>query len=230
MVLLAKRVRASAPASISTSVSSASESCRMRSARRRSSASDGRCASATAGLARLRRAPPEALARFRTGFACRAHDLAKRDAHANVAEARRRGAVAGAHGLHGLALAAIGRAPERPVVARADGVATIPELRGDAAVAGILEHAAFLAALDLPADLGGELKMVAAIVDGPGAVGLHQDAVVGVGDQVVVAPGAGQQADVGHADDRQAVPAFGAHGAAGARAGRWQRAVSRFER
>src|SRR5580704_17795113 len=59
--------------------------------------------------------------------------------------------------------------------------------------------------------------MVAAIVNGPGAVGLHQDRVVGIGDQIVVAPGAGIDADVGHANHGQAIPGFGAHGAAGAR-------------
>src|SRR3970040_2239040 len=62
------------------------------------------------------------------------------DADGDVAEARGSGAVAGAHGLRGLALAAIGRAPKRPVVFIADGVAGIPKLRGDAAIAGVLEH------------------------------------------------------------------------------------------
>ena len=130
-----------------------------------------------------------------------------------VAEARGRCAVTGAHRLHRLALAAIGRAPKRPMIARADRVATIPEFGGDAAVAGILDHAAFLAALDFPADFGGKLKMIAAVVDRPRAIRLHQDCVVRVGDQVVVFPRAGIDADVGHANDRQAVPAFGAHGA-----------------
>src|SRR5580704_11190663 len=99
-----------------------------------------------------------------------------------VAKTRRRRAVAGAHGLHGLALAAIGRAPENPMVTRTDGVAGIPELGGDAAVAGIFEHARFFAAFDFPADFGGKLELVAAIVDGPGTVGFHEDGVVGVGD------------------------------------------------
>ena len=58
--------------------------------------------------------------------------------------------------------------------------------------------------------------MVAAVVDGPGAIGFHQNRVVGIGDQIVILPRAGLHADVGHANDRQAIPAFGAHGAAGA--------------
>jgi hypothetical protein len=71
------------------------------------------------------------------------------------------------------------------VLARANRVATVPEFRGDAAVAGIFQHARFLAALDFPADFGGKLKMVAAVVDGPRAIRLHQNGVVRVGDQIV---------------------------------------------
>src|SRR5947207_866441 len=53
-------------------------------------------------------------------------------------EARGGGAVAGAHDLLGLAFAAVGDAPEGPVVAAGDGRAGVPKLSGDAAVAGIL--------------------------------------------------------------------------------------------
>src|SRR5438132_8379734 len=94
----------------------------------------------------------------------------------------------------------------------ADGVAGIPELRSDAAVAWILQHADFLSALNLPTNLGRKLKLVATVVDGPGAIRLHQDSIVCVGDEIVVVPCAREQADVGHANDGQAVPAFGAHG------------------
>src|ERR1700733_10102082 len=141
--------------------------------------------------------------------------LGEGDSHFYVSKARWRRAVSGAHGLHGLAFAAVGRAPKCPIIARADSVATIPEFGGDAAVAGILDHAAFLAALYLPADFGGKLKMIAAVVDGPGTIGVHQDGVVGVGNQVVIFPGAGIDADVGHADDGQAVPVFCPHGSIG---------------
>src|ERR1035441_5956238 len=71
------------------------------------------------------------------------------DAYLHIAEACRSGAVPCAHYLLGLALTAVRRAPKRPMIARADCIATIPELGGDAAVARILDHAAFLAALDL---------------------------------------------------------------------------------
>src|SRR2546425_4826019 len=40
------------------------------------------------------------------------------------------------------------------------------------------------------------------VVDRPAPVGLHVDAVARVGDQVVELAHAGQQADVGHADQR----------------------------
>src|ERR1700722_1345040 len=142
--------------------------------------------------------------------------LRKGDSDFYVSKTRGRCAVACAHGLHGLAFAAIGRAPERPVIPRAYPLAAVPEFGGDAAVAGIFDHAAELAAFDLPADFRGKLKMIAAIVNGPGAIGFHEDRVVGIGDQVVVFPGAGIDADVSHPNHRQTVPTFGAHGAAGA--------------
>ena len=81
--------------------------------------------------------------------------------------------MAGSHGLHRLAFAAIRRAPERPIIARANRVAAIPEFSRDTAVARIFDHAAFFAALDLPADFRGKLEMVAAVVDGPGAIRFH---------------------------------------------------------
>src|SRR6202453_4596770 len=108
--------------------------------------------------------------------------LGEGNSHFYVSEARRGRSVSGAHGLHGLAFAAVGRPPKRPVIARADGVAAIPEFRGAAAVAGALNHAAFLAAFNLPTDFGGKLKLIAAIVDRPGTIRFHQDGVVGVGD------------------------------------------------
>src|SRR3990167_5122552 len=58
----------------------------------------------------------------------------------NIAEAGGRGPVACAHGLRGLALAAVGSSPQHPVAGIADGIAGVPELRCDAAVARVLEH------------------------------------------------------------------------------------------
>src|SRR4029077_20425382 len=157
------------------------------------SASDGKWASAMAGPATGRRAARELRGDFpdlRTSFINRRSSLGEGHAHANLPESRGSGAVAGAHGLHRLALAAIGSAPKSPIIARTDGVAAIPEFGGDAAITGILEHTRLLAVFDLPADLRGKLKMIAAVVDGPGAIGLHEDGVIGIGDEVFVAPGA----------------------------------------
>src|SRR5690348_16004607 len=101
--------------------------------------------------------------------------------------------------------------------ARTNRVERTPEFGGDAGVAGVLEHAHPLAAAHLPADLAAELKVVAFVVDGPAAIGLHVDAGLGVGDQLLGGErlGAGQDADVRHADERDAIPGLGPHAAAG---------------
>src|SRR5579872_7183752 len=95
------------------------------------------------------------------------------------AEARRARPVARAHHLLGLALAAIGDAPQGPMLGPGDGRAGVPALRGNAAVAGILQHADTLAAAHLPADLAAELEVVALVVDRPASVGLHVNGMVG---------------------------------------------------
>src|SRR5690242_17798445 len=137
--------------------------------------------------------------------------------HFHVSEPGRRRPVPRAHGLHGLALAAVRRSPQRPLVAGADGIHGIPELCCDSGIRWILQHAPQLAALDLPANLGAELEVVALVVNGPGAVSLHEDAFIRVGDELLEGERllARQDADVGHANDGDAVPALGAHGAAG---------------
>src|ERR1035438_4202583 len=131
-------------------------------------------------------------------------------------EARGAGSVAGAHHLLGLAFAAVGDAPQRPVLGAGDGRAGVPELGGNAAVAGVLQHADALAVTHLPGDFAAELEMVALVVDGPTAIGLHVDGVAGA-HHFVERLLAREQAHVGHADERQAGPAFGAHAAVGAR-------------
>src|ERR1035438_8516627 len=124
-------------------------------------------------------------------------------------ETRGAGAVAGAHHLLGLAFAAIGDAPKRPVWVPGDGLASVPELGRDAAIAGVLQHAHALAVAHLPGDFATELKIVALIVDGPAAIGLHVDGVIGAHDFVERLL-AREQAHVGHADERQPGPAVGA--------------------
>src|SRR5262249_36905808 len=119
----------------------------------------------------------------------------------HVAEARRGGAVPGPHRLPGLALAAGRNPPQDPVGGIADGVASVPELDRDALIRRVPQHPSPLAVPDLPADLGAELEVVPVLVDAPAAVHLHEDAVVGVGDQVVELPGAGHERHVHHADE-----------------------------
>src|ERR1700683_3569806 len=91
----------------------------------------------------------------------------------DVVETSRAGAMTGADHLLRLALAAVRHTPQHPMVAIGDGRAGIPELSGDAAIGGILQHARALAVANLPGDLAAELEVVALVVDGPATVGLH---------------------------------------------------------
>ena len=112
-----------------------------------------------------------------------------------------------------LALAAVGQAPDFPLRPAGDRVAGIPELRRDPRVGGVLEHPAALAGDDLISKLRPELKIEAAVVDAPAAIRLHVDAVLRVGDHLLERGIARLEADVGHPDQRNAVPSIGAHGA-----------------
>jgi len=73
-------------------------------------------------------------------------------------------------------------------------------------------------ALDFVSDFGPELKIQALAVDGPCAVYGHVKAAVAVGEKVVEGPLAREKVYVGHADERDARPTVGAHGAVGASA------------
>ena len=117
------------------------------------------------------------------------------------------------HCLLRLALAAVWSAPKRPLFRAADGVTGIPELRGDTTVAGIFQHAGPLAVLDFPADFRPELEIVTPVIDGPTPVCFHVNSVVRAGDQIFQRTFARQQADIGHSDQGDAVPAFGPHAA-----------------
>src|ERR1700683_290792 len=127
------------------------------------------------------------------------------------AKPRWRRAVAGAHHLLRLALAAIRSAPERPLLAGTNCVQRIPELGRDAGVRRILHDAYTLAMLDLPPDLAAELKVISTVIDRPGAIGLHQNAVIGRGNQLLQPQRllARQQADISHPNHGQTIPTFG---------------------
>src|ERR1035441_4195275 len=100
-----------------------------------------------------------------------------RSAYHDIAKPRGRSAMAGAHHLLRLSLAAVRSAPQRAFLARADGVHRVPELSCDAQVGRVLQHASALASHDLPAYLATKLKVEAFVVDGPRTIGLHQDEI-----------------------------------------------------
>src|SRR5438309_5091392 len=76
----------------------------------------------------------------------------------DFAESRRARSVSRPHHLLWLALAAVGCAPKRPVLGPRDRHAGVPELRADAAVTRVLQHADALPIADFPGDLAAELK------------------------------------------------------------------------
>src|SRR3546814_18783492 len=88
--------------------------------------------------------------------------------------------------------------PEGPLVGAADHVHRGPELGADPGVGRVAQHPAQLAVLDLPRDLAAELEVQSLVVDRPRPVGVHVDAFVGGGDQLVARAVAGERAAVGH--------------------------------
>src|SRR3954470_5434025 len=108
-----------------------------------------------------------------------------RDPDADPTEPRRHRRMSRVPDLLRLALAAVRRPPELPLVATAEHVHGSPEPRADAGVGRVAQHSAALALLDLPADLAPELEVEPLVVDRPGAVRIHQDPVVRRGDHLV---------------------------------------------
>ncbi len=117
--------------------------------------------------------------------------------------------------LRRLALATVGCAPQHPVVLPTHRITRPPEFRGDAGVGGIFEHITQPAIADLPRNFGAKLEVQSLVVDAPALVRFHVDTLFRVGDEVFQGPVTGFQADVGHANQGDAVPAAGAHGAVG---------------
>src|SRR4051812_31011143 len=96
--------------------------------------------------------------------------------------------MAGTHGLHWLAFAAVGSSPDDPVVAIADGITRSPELRGDAGIGSIFQDTTRFAVLDFIGHLHTKLEVQATVVNAPALVDAHVDAIVGIGNQVVQRP------------------------------------------
>lgn len=127
----------------------------------------------------------------------------------DVAEAGGASSVGHFRGLAGLAFAAVDYSPEVPAFLIADGVAVAPELGGYSLIVRVFYDARDLAVLYRAADFGSELEVEAHLVDAPAFVDFHDDAVLRVGDHVVVAPGAGHEREVGDARNRDVREAFG---------------------
>src|SRR5947207_1401294 len=130
----------------------------------------------------------------------------------DVAKTHRARAVTGPHHLLGLALSTIRRPPQRPVLRAGDGRAGIPELRGDAAIARILQHADALAVAYLPSDFATELKVIPLVINRPALVGFHVDPAVGA-KYFIESLLARFQAHVRHPDQRNPRPTVRPHGA-----------------
>src|SRR3954463_10805847 len=118
--------------------------------------------------------------------------------------------MAGAHGLHRLTLAAIRSAPQCPLVAGANRIHRVPEVGRDSRIGWVLQHASQLTFFDLPANFRTELEVIAFVINGPGTVRLEVDTVVRVGDELLEGQRlfSRQNADIGHANQWNAVPAF----------------------
>ena len=110
--------------------------------------------------------------------------------------------MAGVTQLARLALAAVGDPPHGPLVLVTHCVTGIPKLRGNAGVGAVTQQLPQFPFLDLVARFRAELEIITPVVDGPGSVHLHKDAVVSVGDEVLQAPISRLQTHIVHADGR----------------------------
>ena len=108
-----------------------------------------------------------------------------RERYVDLAEARRRASVADGIDLRRLAFR-VARGAELPPIGRPGGaVAGLPEIGRARLIGHARNHAALLAALDLPERVAAELEVVALLIDGITAPAVDQDAVVDAGDQVL---------------------------------------------
>ena len=121
--------------------------------------------------------------------------------------------MARAHYLLRLPFPAIRSPPECPLVARANRIQRIPEFGRDSRVRGVLHHPDALAMFDLPPNLTAKLEVVSLVVDRPGAIGFHENCMLGGCNQLFQRQRlfSWEQTDVRHAYHRQTVPSFSAH-------------------
>ena len=88
-----------------------------------------------------------------------------------------------------------------------DPVTTAPELRRDPMVDDITNHVGSLPVLDQPECVAAELEVISSLIDAIGPVAFNVDAPLHIGEQLIEGGGAGFEADVGNANDRDAAPA-----------------------
>src|SRR5690606_30989490 len=127
----------------------------------------------------------------------------------DVGEEAGRRRMADADGLVGFAFAAGGRAQhlDRGRIPQRFQVA--PESSRDAAIVRVLHHTAQRAVLDDPRALAAELKLVAAVVDGPRDVRFHDDAVFDLADEVFHRRTAGFDVQIRHTVYGGTIPVAG---------------------
>src|SRR5580700_6957804 len=109
--------------------------------------------------------------------------------------------------LHGFALAAYRRAEHRTRIRVADRAQAAPEGRRDTPVIRLLHDSLELTVFDYLSPFAAELELVAMIVDRPGGIRAHEDAVFDARDHFVERTCSRFNVEVGHAIDRCAVPA-----------------------
>src|SRR4051794_16702604 len=134
-----------------------------------------------------------------------------RENNVDAAEARGRTAVADRVDLRRLALGVAGGAVLPPIGGSGGAVAGLPEIRRARLVTHARDHAAFLAALDLPEGVAAELYVIALLIDRVTAAAIDQHTVIDAGDQAVQSGLARSrlQPHVGHALERHGRPAIG---------------------
>jgi len=119
--------------------------------------------------------------------------------------------------LLGFTFAVAGGAELLPVTGRGDAIAGVPEIGSAGLIGDAGEHAALLAAFDLPKGVATKLEVVALLIDGEAAVAIDENAIIDAGDEVIGSDGvgAGREPNVWHALEGNAGPGIGVTAAAG---------------
>src|ERR1700722_14415944 len=96
----------------------------------------------------------------------------------DLAESRRRAAMADGVALSRFTFAVAWRAELLPVALSGDAVAGMPEIGSPRLISHARKHAALLSAFDLPEGIAAKLKIVALLINGKTPIALNQNTVV----------------------------------------------------